>query len=44
MTTAFPRFNREESFVIGALSQDESVALANTLRKIITRIEGEETA
>ena len=45
MTTAFPRFNREESFVIGTLSQDESVAFANTLRKMSPRrIEGEETA
>lgn len=40
MTTLFPRFNEEESFVTGALERDEKLALARVLRGVAMRVEG----
>jgi DNA-binding MarR family transcriptional regulator len=39
MTTLFPRFNEQESFVTGSLSADELRALASSLRKVTIRVE-----
>jgi DNA-binding MarR family transcriptional regulator len=44
MERLFPAFNEEEDFVVGALGREESVHLADTLRRIVTHLEdhGEE--
>ncbi|MFF3667862.1 MULTISPECIES: MarR family winged helix-turn-helix transcriptional regulator [Microtetraspora] len=44
MEKLFPAFNDEESFVVGALDAEESLHLADTLRRIVTHLEehGEE--
>jgi MarR family transcriptional regulator, organic hydroperoxide resistance regulator len=44
MERLFPAFNQEEAFVVAALGPEESLHLADTLRRIITHLEdhGEE--
>ncbi|GAA5050903.1 DNA-binding MarR family transcriptional regulator [Thermocatellispora tengchongensis] len=44
MERLFPAFNEEEAFVVGALDEQEAFQLADTLRRIVTRLEdhGEE--
>jgi DNA-binding MarR family transcriptional regulator len=39
MTTLFPRFNEQESFVTGALTGDELTTLAAALRRVTIRVE-----
>jgi MarR family transcriptional regulator, organic hydroperoxide resistance regulator len=39
MTTLFPRFNEQESFVTGGLSSDELTILASSLRTVTIRVE-----
>jgi DNA-binding MarR family transcriptional regulator len=39
MTTLFPRFNQQESFVTGVLSAEELDSLAGSLRKVTVRVE-----
>jgi DNA-binding MarR family transcriptional regulator len=40
MTTLFPRFNEEESFVTSTLDPDERLIVATALRKVAMRAEG----
>ncbi|MEV7014144.1 MarR family transcriptional regulator, partial [Streptosporangium sp. NPDC051022] len=39
MERLFPAFNDEEAFVVGALEAEESLHLAQTLRRIVTHLE-----
>ena len=39
MTTLFPRFNEQESYVTGTLSAEELTSLASSLRKVTIHVE-----